>query len=95
MVADLAAQIARAGNLPIIDVLVVDGPAPTRDDTSATRVDKLASALRLLADVELPRGPLLLVDDAYRTGWTMTVAAALLRDAGASAVLPVVVHQLP
>ena len=28
-------------------------------------------------------GPLLLVDDTYRSGWTMTVAAALLRDAGA------------
>jgi ATP-dependent DNA helicase RecQ len=37
----------------------------------------------------------LLVDDTYRSGWTMTVAAALLRDAGASAVLPLVVHQLP
>ena len=47
-------------------------------------------------DVELPAdGPVLLVDDTYRTGWTMTVAAALLRDAGASAVLPLVVHQLP
>jgi ATP-dependent DNA helicase RecQ len=43
----------------------------------------------------LPDGPLLLVDDTYRSGWTMTVAAALLREAGAAAVLPLVVHQLP
>jgi ATP-dependent DNA helicase RecQ len=33
-------------------------------------------------------GPVLLVDDQINTGWTMTVAAARLREAGASAVLP-------
>jgi ATP-dependent DNA helicase RecQ len=35
-------------------------------------------------------GPVLLVDDRIETGWTMTVAARLLRDAGATAVLPLV-----
>jgi ATP-dependent DNA helicase RecQ len=30
----------------------------------------------------------LLVDDVVATGWTMTVAARLLREAGAPAVLP-------
>jgi ATP-dependent DNA helicase RecQ len=30
----------------------------------------------------------LLVDDRIDTGWTMTVAAMVLRDCGASAVLP-------
>jgi ATP-dependent DNA helicase RecQ len=43
----------------------------------------------------LPDGPVLLVDDTYRTGWTMTVAAALLREAGAREVMPLVVQQLP
>jgi len=33
-------------------------------------------------------GPILLVDDRIETGWTMTVAAKMLREAGASAVLP-------
>jgi ATP-dependent DNA helicase RecQ len=33
-------------------------------------------------------GPLLLVDDLVATGWTMTVAARLLRAAGVPAVLP-------
>jgi ATP-dependent DNA helicase RecQ len=46
--------------------------------------------------VSLPTdGPVLLVDDSYRSGWTMTVAAALLREAGAAEVMPLVVHQLP
>ena len=31
---------------------------------------------------------MLLVDDRIETGWTMTVAARLLRQAGAPAVLP-------
>ena len=33
---------------------------------------------------------MLLVDDRVETGWTMTVAAKLLREAGAVAVLPLV-----
>ena len=33
-------------------------------------------------------GPVLVVDDRIETGWTMTVAARLLREAGARAVLP-------
>jgi ATP-dependent DNA helicase RecQ len=32
--------------------------------------------------------PVLLVDDLVNSGWTMTVAARLLRQAGARAVLP-------
>jgi ATP-dependent DNA helicase RecQ len=35
-------------------------------------------------------GPVLLVDDRIETGWTMTVAARLLRQAGVPAVLPLV-----
>jgi ATP-dependent DNA helicase RecQ len=35
-------------------------------------------------------GPVLLIDDRIETGWTMTVAARLLREAGAPAVLPLV-----
>ena len=35
-------------------------------------------------------GPVLVVDDRVDSGWTMTVAAKLLREAGASAVLPLV-----
>ena len=40
-------------------------------------------------------GPVLLVDDVIRTRWTLTVAAALLADAGATAVLPLAIHQRP
>jgi ATP-dependent DNA helicase RecQ len=35
----------------------------------------------------------LLVADVTSTGWPVTVAAAHLRDAGAKAVLPLVIHR--
>jgi ATP-dependent DNA helicase RecQ len=40
-------------------------------------------------------GPVLLVDDTVRTRWTITVASALLVEAGATQVLPLAVHLLP
>ena len=39
-------------------------------------------------DTTMPRGPCLLVDDVIDSGWTFTVVAALLRQAGCAAVLP-------
>jgi ATP-dependent DNA helicase RecQ len=38
----------------------------------------------------MPGGPVLLVDDTYDSGWTLTVVAHRLREAGAGAVLPFV-----
>ena len=37
---------------------------------------------------ELPAGSVLLVDDAFDSGWTFAVIAALLRQAGSGSVLP-------
>ena len=96
LVRDLAERIAAVGKLPLVDLLEVDGPRPPDDVPSGPRVDALLTGLSIRADAVVPTdGPLLLVDDTYRTGWTMTVAAALLRDAGATTVLPLVVLQLP
>ena len=96
IVADLAQRIAAVGKLPLIDALVAAGTPPPQDVASLPRVRALLDGLRLRDDVVLPGGgPVLLVDDTYRTGWTMTVAASLLRRAGAEGVLPLVVHQLP
>ena len=95
MVSDLAARIAAIGRLDLIDALEVSGPRPPEDVSSGPRVEALLAGLRLRDEVTLPTGPVLLVDDFYRTGWTMTVAANVLREAGVSAVLPLVVHQRP
>jgi ATP-dependent DNA helicase RecQ len=95
LVRSLAEHIATVGKLPLLDVLEVDGPPAPTDVASAARASALLTSLRVRPDAQLPHGPLLLVDDTYRTGWTATVAAALLADRGATSVLPVVIHQLP
>jgi ATP-dependent DNA helicase RecQ len=87
-VRSIGEHIAQIGRLPLLDALAATGAAPAR-------VTALTRGLSLREDIEIPRGPVLLVDDTYRSGWTMTMAAALLRSAGATAVLPLVVHQLP
>jgi ATP-dependent DNA helicase RecQ len=94
-IGDLAARIGAIGKLPVIDALEVTGPPPPADTAAKPRVEHLLATLSVRPGVDVPAGPVLLVDDTYRSGWTATVAAALLRDAGATAVLPLVVHQLP
>ena len=55
---------------------------------SAQRVAAVTRRFRL--EGEIPTGPVLLVDDRVVTGWTLTLAAKALREAGATAVLPLV-----
>lgn len=95
LVSSLAGHIAAVGKLPLIDAIETVGPPPPTDVASAARATALVGSLRLVDGVSLPAGPVLLVDDTYRTGWTATVAAALLQEAGASTTLPLALHQLP
>ena len=94
-VASLAAHIAAVGRLPLIEALSVDGPPPPVDAASSARAQALLAGCGSATTSRCRPAVVLLVDDTYRTGWTATVAGALLRDAGATAVLPLVVHQLP
>jgi len=55
---------------------------------SAQRVAAVTRRFRLEADA--PTGPVLLVDDRVVTGWTLTLAAQAVRQAGATEVLPLV-----
>ncbi|RZS87531.1 ATP-dependent DNA helicase RecQ [Motilibacter rhizosphaerae] len=95
LVASLAARIGEVGRLPVLDLLEAAGPPPPRDVASGARAAGVLAGLRVRSGAQPPDGPLLLVDDAWATGWTATVAAVLLREAGAPAVLPLVVHQRP
>jgi ATP-dependent DNA helicase RecQ len=66
--------------------------SPARQYNSAQRLRALWHELTvpdpLRTAVAQLGAPVLLVDDRIETGWTMTVAARLLREAGAPAVLP-------
>lgn len=100
LVGHLAEGLARYLGVPFVGAVgPVEGHAePGRHDVnSATRLAGVARRLGL----ELSPGALaglagrsvLLVDDATDSGWTLTVAARLLRRAGAAAVHPFVLAQ--
>jgi ATP-dependent DNA helicase RecQ len=95
LVASLGRRLAEVGRLPYLGAVgyAGDGPGPRRHN-SAQRLSSLWSAFELPGDVRdalgALDGPVLVVDDRIDTGWTMTVAARLLREAGAPAVLPLV-----
>jgi ATP-dependent DNA helicase RecQ len=91
MIADLARRVATIGRLPYLGEIgyAGTGPGPRRHN-SAQRVRTLWNALTLPDTVPGLGGPVLLVDDRVDTGWTVTIAAKLLREAGVPAVLPLV-----
>ncbi len=96
LVSSLGQRIAAIGKLSYLGSLgyaTPDGSGPRRHNSA----QRLAAVWRALTVPEelgpalaAAGGPVLLVDDRIDTGWTMTAAAALLRDAGAPAVLPLV-----
>ncbi len=94
LVSSLGERIAAIGRLSYLgslEYVTPDGPGPRRHNSAqrlATVWRSLTIPDELRAAVAASEGPVLLVDDQIDTGWTMTVAAALLRDAGAAAVLP-------
>jgi ATP-dependent DNA helicase RecQ len=94
LVGSLAEHVARVGRLPLVDALGVSGPPPTVDAASAVRARDLLARTSVRDGASFD-GSVLLVDDTVRTRWTVTVASALLAEAGASQVMPLAVHLLP
>jgi len=94
LIASLGQQLASIGRLPYLGALGYtddSGPGPRRHN-SAQRLCSLWHAFEVPDEVRTALaaldGPVLVVDDRIETGWTMTVAARLIREAGASAALP-------
>lgn len=95
LIHSLGAHIAERGRLPLLGSVTyaVDVPRLPRSN-SAQRLKALDGALTvppaLAAALRAAGGPVLLVDDMTETGWTLAVAARMLRRAGAEGVLPLV-----
>lgn len=88
---DLADGMARFLKIPVVarwEIVDPDVPPSAGAANSARRVSALTRRSRLAVDQPLDGGPVLLVDDLVVTGWTLTLASRALREAGASAVLP-------
>ncbi|KJY28437.1 hypothetical protein VR46_38035 [Streptomyces sp. NRRL S-444] len=71
-----------------------DGAHGARRSNSAQRLRALAGAFavseELAGALAQSPGPVLLVDDYSDSGWTLAVAARLLRQAGSGPVLPLI-----
>ncbi len=90
LVEDLAARIAEVGRLPLHRVLerTRNGPPQLEMANSAHQCRNVHGAFAVTAPV--PSGAVLLVDDAADSKWTLTTVGALLREAGAGQVHPLV-----
>jgi ATP-dependent DNA helicase RecQ len=96
LIESLGQQIAQVGRLPYLGSLVYasdTGTGPRRHN-SAQRLRSLWDAFEVPEPVGeaigVLDGPVLVIDDRIETGWTMTVVARLLQEAGAPAALPLV-----
>ncbi|MFI9102805.1 DEAD/DEAH box helicase [Streptomyces fildesensis] len=97
LIGTLGARIAEIGRMPLLGQIAYtmdDGPGRVPRSNSAQRLRALHGAFtvppELAATLAATPGPVLLVDDLADTGWTLAVAARLLRKAGATAVFPLV-----
>ena len=91
LVGSLAARLAEVGRLPLLGTLDLRRePSPGGRSNSAQRLRAVHGAFAAPAGLVLDGSPLLLVDDRIDTGWTVTEAARVLREAGAGPVLPLV-----
>jgi ATP-dependent DNA helicase RecQ len=96
LITSFGRRLASVGRLPYLGALAYTGdagPGPRRHN-SAQRLSSLWHVLEVPGDVRGAvgglDGPVLVIDDRIETGWTMTVAARLLREAGAPGALPLV-----
>ena len=94
LITSFGQRLASVGRLPYLGALAYTGdagPGPRRHN-SAQRLSSLWHVLEVPGDVRAALGgldgPVLVIDDRIETGWTMTVAARLLREAGAHGALP-------
>ena len=91
LISSLAAELARLGRLTNLGVLqYAPQRRPVTAANSAYRVAALDGSWEAPdpAAIGAAGGPVLLVDDVTDTGWTLTMAARVVRAAGAPAVLP-------
>jgi ATP-dependent DNA helicase RecQ len=97
LVRSVAERIAGLGKMELVDAVsrVKLGATPQRRmQNSVRQFENVVDAFEVGAG-PLPSGPCLLVDDTVESGWTLTVVGEALRDAGADAVLPLVLWRRP
>lgn len=87
----VAAHLCEVGRRPGLGFPVRSGDGPGRDATGATEASYWRDHLGVPPDVA--GQVVVLVVDETGSGWPITLAAAALREAGATAVLPLLIHR--
>jgi ATP-dependent DNA helicase RecQ len=89
LVPDFAYRLAERLQLPFEPVVtkIEDNEPQKVQDNRFFQCQNLDGVFEVKEPI--PGGPVLLVDDVFDSGWTMTVIAALLRQAGSGPVWPV------
>lgn len=90
LVDSLVQGLSRVGRIPVLGRVVIHDDAVRSGQGSTNSAQRIAAVNRRYAlDVTDVAGQrVLLLDDLIATGWSMTLAAYWLREAGAEAVLP-------
>lgn len=90
LVKDFAQQLAAALNIHCADTLIriVERPKQSTMENSYRRSENLDGAFELDA-TQVYSDSVLLLDASVDSGWTLTVAAALLKRAGSGAIYPI------
>jgi ATP-dependent DNA helicase RecQ len=89
-VGSLAARLAELGRLRPLGSLELLGAPAAAGSNSAQRARSVHGAFGVPSTWAVAGERVLLVDDRTDSGWTLTEAARVLRRAGATAVLPLV-----
>jgi ATP-dependent DNA helicase RecQ len=86
---DFAEGLSRFLGIPVVGRFTIRDFDVQPGQGAANSAQRVAAVRRRFAlEGEMPAGPVLLLDDLVVTGWTMTLAASAIREAGATGVLP-------
>ena len=95
LVPDFAERLARKLGLPFHPVLAkTEDRRPQKEMENSVQQARNVDGSLALAEARIPASPVLLVDDIVGSGWTLTVAAWLLRSHGSGAVWPLALASL-
>ena len=100
LVEGLARRLSEVGNLELVDAVRrvrSDAPPQSEMDNSITQAANVIDSFEFgrAEGGDLPVDPGLVIDDQWRSGWTMTVVADGLRAAGSGLLLPFVLWRRP
>jgi len=94
LVPNFAKRLAEALNLPFLDAIQKTDARPEQKTmANSTQQARNIDGSLALKSLQVPNGPVLLIDDMVDSRWTMTVCAWLLRTHGCGVVFPLALAQ--